>query len=169
MESETRSTIATPLAIVGFGMASISYLAKGAPAQWLMATAFGLLVVGMMRNLQEEAGLGDLYPNAFSVLGNVLATFAILWAGNGTGWLAMLASAAFLWNGIVHAMVWKKKAPSRTARILALTGAFAMFAYFTLHSYGMFQSGDTSMLFASSIILAVYFGITMGIDLGPRD
>lgn len=152
--------------MVGFGMGALGYaLQKDKhPSYWFMSVAYGLLTVGMMRNLQEEAGLGDVFPNMFSVLGYVLAACAIVGTRPHT-WGVLLPAAAFLWNGVVHALLWKKKLGPNIGRVVSMIGATALLCYYVLMSHALLLYGDAHLMFASAVILAVYYGITLGMNV----
>lgn len=165
-----RSTIATPLAIVGFGTGAIGYLAKVSTDGMGFAVAYTLMLLGMMKELKEESGFEPDGINLYSIIGNIIAGILLIMKPLS---IAKVAAVGFLICGISQVILYSiKKDVAKKYQSLnrgaSIVGALLLLTYYISSSHTMLnQNSMTSMLFASAMLLSLYYGITMGILLDP--
>lgn len=165
------STIATPLAIVGFGSGAIGYVAKASPQGMGFAIAYTLMLLGMMKELKEESGFEPDSINFFSIGGNIFAGMMFLFLIK-TSAIAKVAAAGFLTCGLSQAFLYFKKDNAKNyrkvERVLSVIGATLLLTYYISSSNDLLnQHVMTSMMFASTMLLSLYYGITLGLLVDP--
>lgn len=154
MDSLQNSTLATPMAIVGLGMATIGYFTRG---YILLGASYALLVVGMMQELKEEAeGEAPARRNYLNIVG--LAVIALIML-TGRGFLSYIGVLGFGAGAVALALGETHK--KMVAPLKALSHV-CLLLFFSVSGYVLYELRDTSLLFASNVILAVFFGITLG-------
>lgn len=151
-----QSTIATPLAIVGFGTAAIGYIGRTTLHSWGFAVAYGLLVVGMMKELQEEAGFRDKkLTNYYVAAGYFLASIMCLLNKEP---IYLVGSIGFLVLGLTQFPQVSKG----IQKALTIGASALLVAYYIANSTALLNARETNLVFASNTILAVYYGIFLG-------
>lgn len=135
------------------------------------AIAYTLMLLGMMKELKEESGFEPDSINLFSIGGNLFAGLMFLLLIK-TSFIAKVAAAGFLTCGLSQAFLYFKKDNAKKYRkldrILSVIGATLLLTYYIYASNDLFnQQVMTTMMFASTMLLSLYYGITLGVLLDP--
>ena len=162
------SSVATPLAIIGYTIGALGYMIKMSGYGFAMMAAYILILVGMIMALQQEPleqTIKKPGSNLIAIAGYALAAITLAFASNGKNKITIFGLGLGLSLGALGYSLYaigKLQDNSKKWVHVALTttGSIALASYYASLTHSLFENNDTNLIFASGVCLAVYFGMT---------